>query len=57
MEFRNKTIAGKMLLKKQRAKIQDRVLIVDSVGERQVSEKSKVTTANDNDEIKGKLLV
>lgn len=34
VEFKNKTIAKKVLQKKQGAKIQDRLLIVNSVGDK-----------------------
>ncbi|XP_067330751.1 nucleolin-like [Channa argus] len=43
VEFRNKTIARKVLQKKQGVKIQGRVLILDNVGE------TKVTKANNED--------
>lgn len=51
LEFKNRTIARKVQKKKQVVKIQDRVLIVDFVGEA----RSKVTKVNDKDK-KGKSL-
>ena len=45
LEFKNKTIAQKVQKNKQGVKIQDRVLIVDFVGEG----RSKVTKVDDND--------
>lgn len=46
MEFKNKTIAKKVQQKIQGARIQDRVLIVDFVGETNMP---KVTKATDED--------
>ncbi|XP_076601700.1 nucleolin-like [Chaetodon auriga] len=51
VEFKNKSIAKKVQQKKRVAKIQDRVLIVDLVGEAKVSKDAKANN-NDNDSTK-----
>ncbi|XP_051238407.1 nucleolin isoform X3 [Dicentrarchus labrax] len=48
VEFKNKTIAKKVQQKKQVAKIQDRVLIVDRVGEANATEVTKANDDNNN---------
>lgn len=48
MEFKNKTIAEKLQQKKRVAKIQDRVLIVDFVGEAKVAKGSDDNTQKGN---------
>ena len=53
MELKNKAVAKKLLQKKRVFKIQDRVLIVDSVGE---GRKPQADTATDNKITRGKSL-
>ncbi|XP_041805639.1 nucleolin-like isoform X2 [Chelmon rostratus] len=48
VEFKNKTIAKKVQQKKRVAKIQDRVLIVDLVGEANVSKDAKAKDGDNN---------
>lgn len=54
VEFKNKSIIKKILQRKQKVKINGRVLIVDSVGETNVPKVTKAKANNKDGNTKGK---